>query len=158
MKVPYESQTSRMNLFRFKKLKHIAQIRPAIVPDESKSQIPSCESSSIPKSYPADFSTAISLDPDGMLSSESRNKFRDIIKCFKSVFNPNFGVYIDKCGPIRVGIKLDSVEPPTQKRKLPFYNQENLQQLQGEADKLENLGLLARMCTLTSNLFLLPSS
>ena len=36
------------------------------------------------------------------------------------------------------------VEPPTQKGKLPFYNQTNLQQLQEEADKLEKLGVLAK--------------
>ena len=79
-----------------------------------------------------------------MLSSESRNNLWDISKRFQSVFNPNFGVYNDKSGPIRAGINLGPVEPPTQKGKLPFYNQTELQQLQKEADKLEKLGVLAR--------------
>ena len=81
---------------------------------------PSCEPPSIPKSYPADFSTAILLDPDGMLSSEIRNNFRDIRKRFQSFFNPNFGVYNDKSGPVRANNNLSPVEPPTRKGNLRF--------------------------------------
>ena len=84
------------------------------------------------------------VSPDGMLSSESRNNLWDISKRFQSVFNPNFGVYNDKSGPIRAAINLGPVEPPTQKGKLPFYNQTELQQLLKEADKLEKLGVLAK--------------
>ena len=99
---------------------NIAQIWPAIIPEESITQTPSCEPPSIPKSYPADFSTATSLDPDGMLSSEIKNNFRDISKRFQSFFNPNFGVYNDKSSPVRANINLSPVEPPTRKGKLPF--------------------------------------
>ena len=50
LKVPYKSHISKMNLFRFTKAQHIAQIRPVIIPDESTTQTPSCEVLSIPKS------------------------------------------------------------------------------------------------------------
>ena len=79
-----------------------------------------------------------------MLSSESRNDFQDISKCFQSVFNRNFGVYNDKSGPICININSSPVEAPTQKGKLPFFNSRNLQQLQEEADKLEKLEVLAK--------------
>ena len=36
------------------------------------------------------------------------------------------------------------VQPPPLKGKLPFYNQQNLRLLQEEADKLEDLGVLAK--------------
>ena len=79
-----------------------------------------------------------------MLSSESRNDFQDISKCFQSVFNPNFDVYNDKSGPICININPSPVEAPTQKGKFPFFNSRNLQQLQEEADKLEKLEVLAK--------------
>ena len=129
---------------QIQKAQHIAQIRPIIIPKEPANQAPSCEPPSIPKNYPADFSAAISLDPDGMLSSESRNNFRDISKRFQSIVNPNFGVYNDKSGPICADINLDPVEPPTQKESFCFIIRQTLQQLQEEADKLEKLGVHPR--------------
>ena len=115
---------------QIQKIQNIGQRQPVIIPGSSITQAFSCESPIIPKSYPAVFSTTISFDPDGMLSFESRNKFRDIAKRFQSVFNSTFGIYNNKSCPICANINLGPAEPPTQKGKLLFNNQTNLRQLQ----------------------------
>lgn len=55
-------------------------------------------------------------------------------------------------------VQISTVEPPTQKGKLPFYNQSNLKLLQQEADKLEALRVFAKPEDVGANIkFLLPS-
>ena len=49
-----------------------------------------------------------------------------------------------KSGTIRANMNMGPVEPPPRKGKIPLYNHSNLQQLQLEADKLEELGVLAK--------------
>ena len=145
---------------QIQKAQHIPQIRPIIIPEEPTNQTPSCEPPSIPKNYPADFSTAISLDPDGMLSSESRNNFRDISKRFQSIVNPNFGVYNDKSGPICADINLDPVEPPTQKESFCFIIRKTYNNFRRKLINLRSweFSRNLKMWALTSNLFLLASS
>ena len=41
-------------------------------------------------------------------------------------------------------VNIGPVEPPESKGKLPMYNSSNLQRLQEEADKLEELGVLVK--------------
>jgi len=101
------------------KSQHVAQIRPVIVPVESLNPSNFREHPSTNNHCPTDFSSAISIDPDGILSSKSRSNFREMSERFTSVFNPDFGVYNDKSGLIRADINLGPVEPPTQKGKLP---------------------------------------
>lgn len=57
---------------------------------------------------------------------ESSNNFWEISKRFQSVFNPNFGIYNDKNGPIRTNINLGPVEPPNPKGKLEVNKTEKL--------------------------------
>ena len=55
--------------------------------------------------------------------------------------NPQFGTV---SGLFVGDIKFGSVAPPAKKPEIPFYNSSNLRQLQEEADKLKQLGVLAR--------------
>ena len=125
------------------KSQHLAHIHPVIVPDETSIQ-PDNNLPTPPTQTQAAFIETISVDPDGLLSAQQRQQFRDINARYRSVYQPNFGAYNDRSGPIRANISLGPVEPPSQKGKLPFYNQGNLQLLQEEADKLERLGVLAK--------------
>ena len=127
------------------KSQHVAQIRPIIDPDETLN--PSMFREPVtPSKTPceANFTNSIAIDPDSILTAKTRSDFKDINERYHSIFDPNFGVYNDKSGPIRADINLGPVEPPPQKGKLPFYNQSNLQLLQQEADRLEELGVLAK--------------
>jgi len=53
-------------------------------------------------------------------------------------------VYNDRSGRIRAKLNLGPVIPPPRKPKLPLYTQSQLQLIQEEADKLEELGVLAK--------------
>lgn len=89
-------------------------------------------------------SIAVIVDPDGQLQSSDRQNFISINKQFDQVFSPSIGCYNDHSGHIRASVNIGPVEPPSRKGKLPLYNHGNLQQLQSEADKLEQLGVLAK--------------
>ena len=127
---------------RIPRSQHVAQIRPAINSEVTLNPTMFREPT-IPSTTPCetDFTKSIAIDPNGILSAKTRSNFKNINERYQSIFNPNFGVYNDKSGPIRADINLGPVEPPTQKGKLPFYNQSNLQLLQQEADKLDELVL-----------------
>jgi len=90
------------------------------------------------------FSESVVVDPDGQLSSTDRLCFIETNKLFDNVFSTSLGCYNDQSGHIRANINIGPVEPPPRKEKLPLYNHGNLQQLQIEADKLEEMGVLAK--------------
>ena len=56
----------------------------------------------------------------------------------------NLTAYNDRSGKIRANLDMGTVLPPPHKGRLPFHNQANLRQLQDEADKLEDMGVLAK--------------
>ena len=89
-------------------------------------------------------SAAVSVDPNGQLSTKQRREFMDISKRYSPVFSPQFTCYNEKSGTIRANINMGPVEPPPRKGKIPLYNHSNLQHLQLEADKLEELVVLAK--------------
>ena len=100
---------------RIQKSQHVAQIRPAIDPEETLK--PSMfQEPILPSKTPceADFTKSIATDPDGILTAKTRSNFANINERYQSIFNPNFGVYNDKSAPIRANINLGPVEPPTQ--------------------------------------------
>ena len=131
------------------KTQHIAQIHRVIVPPldtttiQSVSQvreIPIVPSEPSPKTF---YSDAINMDED-MLSRHERNLFQEVNRTFDTQFTPKFGAYNDKSGCIRAALHLGPVQPPQIKGKLPFYGTQSMQQLQNEADKLEELGVLRK--------------
>ena len=88
------------------------------------------------------YSDVISIDPENQLSRQQQDDFKNVCRKYDSVFNPNYKEYNDKSGVIRAHITIGSVPPPSQKARLPFYNQKNLQLLQQKADELEDKGVL----------------
>ena len=133
------------------KSQHIAQSRRVVSP--SQLQPADCFSLSNPissvtpanrKSTSEDYSALVSVDPDGQLLAQQRQSVICLTKHFNSVFLTKFGCYNDRSGTIRASINIGPVKPPPRKGRLPLYGQNNVQQLQVEADKLEQLGVLAR--------------
>ena len=124
------------NINKISKSQHIAQVRSVFIPSQSaKTDSTVCKKGFLDPG--CKFSDKVAVDPDGQLSVQQRNSFKDILNEFDNVFTPNFGVYNDKSGRIRANVNIGPVEPPPRKGKLPFYNQTNLQKLQDEADKLK---------------------
>lgn len=130
---------------KLSKAQHVAQIREISTQDECVTTTPS-SSLPLPRTIlkEGSFSTLVTLDPDNQLSSDEKSRFQSLHQDYDSVFDPNFGVYNDYSGAVRAHLNFGTEKPPPFKPKLPFYNTQNLQQLQLEADKLEELGVLAR--------------
>ncbi len=126
------------------KLQHIAQI-PRVITTDIKSQVPCLQTSTpVPAKSSLPFSSAVTIDPDSLLSPSEKTQFTELHRIYDNVFNPRFGPYNGQSGNVRAKVNLGSVVPPSSKPKLPVYKQSNLQQLQEEADKLEALGVLAK--------------
>ena len=131
---------------KINKCQHFAQIRRVTTSEilTSITQTPVLPAPS-PKNQPATpYSSAVATDPDKLLPPEIRQKFHDLHIKWDNVFNPRFGRYNGASGPFMGHIRFGNVEPPSTKTKIPFYNQSNMQLLQREADKLEELGVLAK--------------
>ena len=133
------------------KCQHFAQIRRIVTSDilatrpSSPINHPDNASRAPIITQPATpFSSAIGIDPDKLLQPDMRQKFREVQRKWDGVFNPRFGKYNGASGPFIGEIKFGNVEPPPTKPKMPFYNSSNLRQLQEEADKLEELGVLVK--------------
>ena len=132
---------------------HIAQIRRVkTIPDVehpiANHETITVNENNITNSHQATSSTIHSSEiqnhSDNMLTKEERHKFSDIHKRYDAQFTSEFGAYNDHSGYIRTSLHMGPVEPPQCKGKLPFYNTSNMQQLQIEADKLEELGVLRK--------------
>ena len=121
------------------KSEHIAKIRRVTCPEISdKSSFP------VQNVIDTDNTHAISIDPDKVHGGKFVAAFKTLNSKYSSVFSSKFEKYNDNSGKIRARVEVGKVLPPPRKGKLPFYNKDNLQLLQEEADKLEALGVLAR--------------
>ncbi len=141
---------------KIKKCQHFAQIRRVTTSDVIASlSTPDLEpvrtdlkmhpsQCNIRSSLTVPHSSSVLVDPDGQLSADMRQQFNDLNKRYDNVFNPKFSRYNGASGPFIGDIKFGKVEPPSSKTKMPFYNQSDLRQLQLEADKLEELGVLVK--------------
>ena len=87
------------------KLQHLAHIHPIIVPEETPIQQDNSIQTPSTQPQPASIET-ISVDPDALLTTQQRQQFCDINARYQSVYQPNFGAYNDRSGPIRADINL----------------------------------------------------
>ncbi len=129
------------------KCQHFAQIRRVIASDVLASFAPTPRlptPTRPPSNNTVPYSSTINTDPDKLLQADVVQKFHAIHRKWDNVFNPRFGKYNGASGPFVGDIKFGNVEPPSSKPKIPFYNSSNLRLLQEEADKLEELGVLAK--------------
>ena len=91
------------------------------------------------------YSARVAVDPNCQLTVKDHQAFEDTNIQFDSVFSTKFGLYNDNSGPLRSHVHIGPVEPPPMKRKLPLYSHSNMQQLQIEADKFEDQGVLGSL-------------
>ena len=133
-------------LVKINRSQHVAQVRSVYVPSTTTCDQNSVDTtlSSICSTRTYSSSDNVIVDPDGQLSVRQRKMFCELLDRYSSVFSRKFGTYNDKSGRIRAHVNIGPVEPPSRKGKLPCYNRSNLQELQKEADILEELGVLAK--------------
>jgi len=123
-----------------KKSQHLATVRKVTSPPSTPLLTAPTTPPMIPhKPSSLPFSSAVTLDPNNVLSKEEKNRFTNLNKTFDNVFNPKFGVYNDRSGRIRAKLNLGPVIPPPRKPKLPFYTQSQLQLLKRKQINLKNL-------------------
>ena len=90
------------------------------------------------------YSSAVNLNPDGVLSPEESNKFRSLLNQYDEVFNPKISKYNQKSGKCYVEVNMGPNPPPQHKGKLPFYGRNNLVELQDKFDALTEKGVFQR--------------
>jgi len=90
------------------------------------------------------YSSSVSVDPDGHLPLEYRQKFTDLHTEYDHVFNPSIAKYNGASGDIKAVVNMGPAQPPQRKGRIPQYNRETSIQLQNKFDELEAEGVFAR--------------
>lgn len=91
------------------------------------------------------YSAQINVDPDKLLSNDTRSQFHKLNSYYDEVFDPMVGKYNDASGRIRATINIGPVPPtPCKGRVPPQYNRKQLSELQCKMDQLEDCGILAK--------------
>ena len=90
------------------------------------------------------YAANITVDPDHLLDSASRDRFIKLHDRYDNVFNPAIGKYNGKSGKIEATVNMGPVLPPQRKGRLPQYNRDKLQLLQEHFDTLEASGVFAK--------------
>ena len=85
------------------------------------------------------------MDPSGdLLTEEEKSSFIDLHKAYDRIFREDISVYNGYSGNVKAYIDMGPVPPPPNKPKMPLYKQSDQQSLQGEFDKLEKGGIVAK--------------
>ena len=100
----------------------------------------------------------VSVDPDGILPTETKNEFINLHPREAEVFNPNIGLYNHAFGHYEASVNMGSAKPPQRKGRLPLYSRNQLTTLQEHFDEHEKLGVLIKPSTVSTNIeYLSPS-
>ena len=128
-----------------KKNQHFCQVREVFVPpSDHTSVLPPAPASKPSHQTEHLHSLAASIDPEGLLTCESREKFANLLHEFDSVFDPRFPGYNGASGPFKAVVNMGPVLPPQRKGRLPQYAKNRLMELQEKFDDLEELGVFVR--------------
>ena len=90
------------------------------------------------------YSQSVSLDPDNLMPTEIKDRFRSQLLEYDEVFNPSFPGYNNAFGPIKTSVNMGPVLPPQRKGRMPLYGRNQLVELQEKFDELENMGVFAK--------------
>ena len=86
-----------------------------------------------------DNASLISIDPDGAIMTPEQKTACPAQRIYTDVFDPVTSPYNDRSGRIRANVIMGPVPPPPRKGKVPLYSQNELNDLQDQADKLEEV-------------------
>jgi len=88
--------------------------------------------------------TNISIDPHNITPDDIKFKFKCLNKEFSHVFTSKFSGYNGASGHVKAVVNMGPAMPPQRKGRLPLYNKDKLDILQGKFDELEELGVLKK--------------
>ena len=120
---------------------HLCNIHTTYVPHEDSPLL--CQTTSVKQSSQC-HSEIVRIDPDGLLSNDMKEKFRNLVSSYDSVFDPNFKGYNGAVGPLEAKVNMGPVQPPQRKGRLPQYSKSQLDVLQNKFDELEKIGVFKR--------------
>ncbi|MCG7875882.1 MAG: RNase H-like domain-containing protein [Candidatus Thiodiazotropha endolucinida] len=89
-------------------------------------------------------SDIVKLDPDNVLSEDTRIEFKNLMQKYDDVFNPKFTKYNGAFGQFEATINMGPTQPPQRKGKVPQYARDKLVELQQRFDDLEAQGVFCR--------------
>ncbi|EDO41536.1 predicted protein [Nematostella vectensis] len=123
-----------------KRNEHFCQVRQLFEPSNVTTTSPA-------RAFPSTdtlHSANVSLDPDSLLPSDIKAKFKALHHEYDQVFDANIEGYNGHVGPFEARVHMGPVEPPQRKGRLPQYAREKLLELQDKFDELENQGVFKR--------------
>ncbi|KAJ8396457.1 hypothetical protein AAFF_G00017630 [Aldrovandia affinis] len=89
-------------------------------------------------------SDLVALDPDNIMPSDVKDKFRALHREFDEVFDPQFKGYNGAVGPFQAKVNMGPVQPPQRKGRVPQYSRGQLQELQAQFDMLEGMSVFKK--------------
>ena len=95
-----------------------------------------------PKDLNENYLDQVSIDPDDVLSSTWRNKFKTICEEYTDIITPRPGKYNGYFGRIDNSINFTTAPPPSVRSHLPKYSHEMLKVMADKMDKLEEWGVV----------------
>ena len=107
-----------------KRNEHLCQIRPILTTTSMDTSISHVEPVTTPKPHPSrlrPYSSDVSVDPDGCLSQDIRDRFVAVNLKFDHVFNPRISRYNGASGNIQAVVNMGPTLPPQRKGRLPQY-------------------------------------
>jgi hypothetical protein len=122
---------------------HFCQVRTVYSPDTAghsntlhQNQL---ESKSSVRTAP--YSSLVSLDPDNILPSDTRDETRQALLKHDNVFSPSLEGYNGHAGSFEAHVNMGPVQPPQRKGRLPQYTRNQLELLQSTFYELEAMGV-----------------
>ena len=90
------------------------------------------------------YTAAVDLNADKILTPSSEVQFRDVLKEYDNVFNPQISRYNGFSGPCAVEVNMGPSLPPQRKGRVPQYSKDNMDLLQKKFDELEAKGVFTK--------------
>ena len=90
------------------------------------------------------YSSAVDLNPDGIMTKVEEDRFRKVLSTYDEVFSPVTSTYNGYSGTCQVKVNIGPNLPPQRKGRVPFYGDDGLQELQDYFDDLHDRGILSK--------------
>jgi len=121
--------------------KHFCQVLPTqACTDSTDSQLSTCTEPYAIRP----FSDGVSLDPDGMMPTDTWTKFAQTLHKYQDVFDPNYQGYSSHYDKLEAVVNMGPVLPSQRKGRVPQYSKPKLGELQAMFDTLETEGIFKR--------------
>lgn len=124
---------------------HLCQVRVTCVPSSDASDNFPVKPTVVKSDrLPGSNSSLVKLDPDNILSVETRSRFESLLLQYDNVFSNDIKGYNGAVGPFEACVNMGPTQPPQRKGRVPQYARDKLVELQNKFDELESQGVFRR--------------